>query len=351
MVENNPKISPIALIMAGGSGTRFWPASQKNLPKQYLKLTGEKTLIEATVERVLPLCRKEDVFISSSLDQESLLKRFLPNIENRILEPVPKNTAACLMLSVAELLKKGYSPRTPLMVFPADHAIGNEHEFQTVLKQALSFCVTKPSLITLGIAPTFPHTGYGYIESGNSSENLSVFSVKRFTEKPNRETAEIFLNKGGYFWNSGIFIWTLEAISQAFDLYLSESWRRIQSSKSAEDLSLVFKNLPSVPIDTAVLEKASNVYVIPAKNLDWSDLGSWSALFDFKAQTANENVFLSGIVKALESEGCLVQVSPKNKVALIGLKNVIVIEHEGQILIADKSLDQKVKDISQQFEG
>jgi len=343
--------SPIALIMAGGSGTRFWPLSQKNLPKQYLKFSGDKSLIQQTVDRIRPLCNTEDIYISSSGTQQSLLREHLPDISNLILEPLSKNTAACLMLSVATLLKKGYSRNTPMMVFPADHAIGNQTHFVELLKQAVSFACSQNSLVTLGIVPTAPHTGYGYIEAGPKPVLANTFPVQRFTEKPDRKTAESFLERGTYFWNSGIFVWTLGAIASAFELFLSDSWQQILGSNSEESLKKVFSSLASLPIDTAVMEKAKNVFVIPAGDLKWSDLGSWSALFDLKTQNPSENVFLSGNVRMIDAKGCLVQVSQGINVALIGTDNLVVIEHNGNLLIADKSLDQKVKDISQQFEA
>jgi mannose-1-phosphate guanylyltransferase len=343
--------SPIALIMAGGSGTRFWPLSQKNLPKQYLRFSGDKSLIQQTVDRVRPLCKTEDIYISSSGTQKSLLQEHLPDISNLILEPTPKNTAACLMLSAATLLKKGYAPSTPMMVFPADHAIGNTAHFLELLKQAVAFASSRDCLVTLGIIPTAPHTGYGYIEAGANSVLSGIFPVQRFTEKPDKTTAEGFLQRGSYFWNSGIFIWTLGSIAAAFESFVGENWNRILESDSEESLKSVFNSLPSVPIDTAVMEKARNVFVIPAGDLKWSDLGSWSALFELKTQNPSDNVFLSGNVKQIESHGCLVQVSSGIKVALIGTENLVVIEHNGNLLIADKSLDQKVKDISQQFEA
>lgn len=343
--------SPIALIMAGGSGTRFWPLSQKKLPKQYLKLSSDKSLIQLTVDRIRSLCKVQDIYISSGGNQKPLLHEHLPDISNLILEPASKNTAACLMLSVATLLRKGYSPETPMMVFPADHEIGNQEQFLNLMNQALEFACSRESLVTLGIVPSAAHTGYGYIEAASSPVQSLVFPVKRFTEKPDRATAESFLKKGSYFWNSGIFVWTLGAISNAFETFLSQSWNQILEAKSEDQLSRIFSSLPSLPIDTAIMEKASNVFVIPAGDLNWSDLGSWSALFDLKANSSTQNVCLSGQIEQIDAEGCLIQVSPETKVALIGTRNLIVIEHNGILLIAEKSQDQKVKDISQLFEA
>lgn len=351
MGENKTPHSPVALIMAGGSGTRFWPLSQKNLPKQYLKLSSDKSLIQLTVDRIRSLCRVQDIYISSGGNQRSLLTEHLPDITNLILEPVPRNTAACLMLSVATLLNKGYAPATPMMVFPADHEIGNQVQFQNLINQAVTFASSQDALVTLGIVPTAPHTGYGYIEASPPTSNSSVFRVQRFTEKPDLKTAEAFLKKGAYFWNSGIFIWTLGSIAKAFESFLSDSWNQLMKARSDDELTKIFSTLPSVPIDTAVMEKASNVFVIPAGDLKWSDLGSWGALFELKAKNSIDNIFLSGQVKQIDAQGCLVQVSPETKVALIGTRNLVIIEHQGTLLITEKNQDQKVKDISQQFEA
>lgn len=349
MVANKTDKAPIALILAGGSGTRFWPMSRKDLPKQYLPLTSSHSLIQETVQRLQPLCTSDRIFIASEKTQAKLIKQQLPEIHNLVLEPLPKNTAACLMLSVSTLLKQGFSLDSPLMVFPADHAIGNTPAFLTALQQALSFVQNREALLTFGIPPTFPHTGYGYIECDGSVEK-EICGVKRFTEKPNRETADQFLKAGNYFWNSGIFVWTLRSIVTAFEAFLSASWNRIHNAKSESELAECFKQLPAQPIDTAVLEKSSKVFVLPVPHLEWNDLGSWKALYDFKAGHPQENICLSGELKELESEGCLIKVSPDTQVALVGVKNLVVVQEGNRLLILDKEQDQKVKEISQQFE-
>lgn len=350
MGGNNPSYPPLAVIMAGGSGTRFWPLSQKKLPKQYLKLSDDLSLIQKTVERVQNVCALEHIFICSGESQFDLIQKQLPQIKGLILEPQGKNTAACVMLSVAHLLRKGYSLKSPLMVFPADHYIGNLSRFVSLLEQAVDFAQQESSLITLGIVPTSPHTGYGYIETEPAPYQGSVYRAKRFTEKPNAETAKGFLSSKRYFWNSGIFIWTLESIVEAFEQHLGDTWKRFLAAREAQEIAGLFATLPSVPIDTAVMEKASNLFLIPADQLEWSDVGSWSALYDLKTKTPQQNVSIGGTLKELDSQGCLVHVSPKTKVALIGIKDLIIVEHEGKILIADKKLDQKVKDISTLFD-
>ncbi len=349
MGDKAPILNPVALIMAGGSGTRFWPLSLKKLPKQYLSLTGSRSLIQETVDRIRSLCQVSDIYIASGNSQEDLLKQQLPDIPNRILEPASKNTAACLMLATRELLKKGYSPNTPIMVFPADHVIGNPGLFFSLLRNALSFVTERESLVTFGITPVTPHTGYGYIEAG-ALETHAIHQVTRFTEKPDKTTAENFLRRGNYFWNSGIFVWTLRSICHAFEEFCSKSWSQMMQAESPISLAAVFETLPSVPIDTAVLEKSRNVFVIPAQGLGWSDVGSWSALHQLKAAHSHDNVFLGGDIRALESQGCLAKVPENIQVALVGLKDLIVIFNGSTLLIADKGQDQKVKEASQLFE-
>lgn len=349
MAVNKPDQAPIALILAGGSGTRFWPMSRKDLPKQYLPLTSSRSLIQETVQRLQPLCTSDRIFIASEKNQAKLLKQQLPELHNLILEPLPKNTAACLMLSVSTLLKLGFSMDCPLMVFPADHAIGNPTAFLTALTEALDFVQKQEALLTFGIPPTFPHTGYGYIECGDSEKN-DICGVKRFTEKPNRETAEQFVKAGNYFWNSGIFVWTLRSIVTAFESFLGSSWSAIHGAQSESELAECFKQLQAQPIDTAVLEKSSKVFVLPVHHLEWNDLGSWKALYDFKTSHPHENICLSGALKELHSEGCLIKVSPETHVALVGVKNLVVVQEGNMLLILDKDQDQKVKEISQHFE-
>jgi len=349
MGANNPSLSPVAVIMAGGSGTRFWPLSQKNLPKQYLKLTGQKTLIEQTVDRITPLCGEDHIYISSGESQVQLLKQFVPQIERLILEPAAKNTAACLMLSVAHLLQRGYPLDTPLMVFPSDHAIGNEKAFETVVRKAVAFAQTREALVTIGIQPSSPHTGYGYIERSDSEVAPDFFKVKRFTEKPNLERATEFFSHPNYYWNGGIFIWTLRSIRKAFETYLEPFWTQIHQASTPQELSAIFSTLPSLPIDTAVLEKSPNVFVIPAHGLEWSDLGSWKALYEFHSSDPTQNISLNATTETLDAKGCVIYSSSNLKVGLIGVENLVIVEHEGFLLIADKDQDQRVKDLSQKF--
>jgi mannose-1-phosphate guanylyltransferase len=348
MAGANPT-SPIAVIMAGGSGTRFWPASTKDKPKQYLDLWGADSLIQKTVNRIRPLVDDSRVYICSTQDQKRWLDQQLSTIAHpgwQILEPQGKNTAPCLMLSALTLRQAGHSDDTPLVVLPADHFIGNETAFRTHLQRALQFAVESQGLLTFGIRPTQPHSGYGYIEAGPATPTPGVFAIQRFVEKPDRATAERYLASGRFFWNSGIFVWTLGAISRAFETFMPNEWKRLAAHLAAP--AEVYAGLPSVAVDVAIMEKATNGFVIPAADLEWSDVGSWDALYELNPKNdADQNVVLSaGKVSAIESHGCLIKAAATRHVALVGVDDLIVVESGDSLLIAHRSKDQLVKKIT-----
>lgn len=337
------KVNPpfVSLIMAGGSGTRFWPKSTKELPKQYLKLFGDRSLIQATVDRLLPLQPEKNIFICSGKSQWSLLNEQLPQITNLILEPMARNTAPCLMLSVKKLLEAGLPKNTVMAVFPADHQIPNAEAFRSTIAKAVDFAAREDALVTLGIAPTSAHTGYGYIEASEKARD-KVIPAKRFVEKPNLEKAQEFLQSGNFYWNGGIFIWSIASIVSAFEKFLNEDWQRLLNAKTESDIEKVFQSLKSQPIDTAIMEKSKNVFIIGADGLGWSDVGSWNAVYELKAE-APGNAIVSGKVEAIESTGCLVNVGSDKVVALIGVKDIIVVESNGKLLITTRDKDQLVR--------
>lgn len=348
MEEANPPQAPVIIIMAGGSGTRFWPVSSPQEPKQFLSLTGDNSLIQETVDRALQLTKTENIYIASVKSQLPLIKDQLPQVTNLILEPHPRNTAACLMLSVSQLIRKNYPSNTPLLVFPADHSIGNTPQFIELMRRGVSFVTRHSALVTFGITPSHPHTGYGYIQGGKEVEP-GVLSAQRFLEKPDRKLAESFIQQGNFFWNGGIFAWTLQSISEAFDTFLTDDWRQICQAKDEMEIANIFSGLPNQPIDKAILEKAPNVFVIPSPGLNWSDLGSWSALHELKSQKPQENVVMSPQVYLKDVEGCLVQTPSEMQVGLVGLKNLVVVLTNNSLLIMDKEQDQSVKEISDFF--
>lgn len=334
----------VAVIMAGGSGTRFWPKSRKTLPKQYLNLFSSRSLIQETERRISPLLGPKGLYVCTGESQRRLVEEHISE-PNLILEPSARNTAPCLMLSAYHLLKEGHNPNTVMVVLPADHHVADEEGFQKLIRHGLDFARRSQGLVTLGISPTHPHSGYGYIEAGEAVED-GVAKAKRFLEKPSREKAEQLLRSGNHYWNSGIFIWTLKAITDAFTQFLPEAWETLHTTNLAQ----AYEQLPVLPIDVAVLEKATNVFVLPA-NIGWSDIGSWGALYDLLEKNAQDNVLRSGDVQSIQSRGCIVDVPAGKRVALVGVKDLIVVETDNEILIAARDQDQLVREAAKSFES
>ena len=339
--------SLVAVIMAGGSGTRFWPLSRADKPKQYLNLLGERSLIQQTVDRIIPIIPYSHIFVCSSQQQESLLKQQLPELSGWILEPSGKNTAPCVLLSVLTLLQRGFSPDTTMVVLPADHYIAHIQVFQNLLTKAAAAARTHKGLVLLGIVPDQPHTGYGYIEAGDTVGG-EVRKVQRFVEKPDRARAEAFLKSGGFWWNSGIFIWRLGTIAEALQKYLPAEWELLHNVRTPRELAQAYDKLTAAPIDVAVLEKASNTLVIPA-DMGWSDIGSWDALYQMRRSPETGHAVMAGEVGSIDSRGCLVLANGK-KVALVGVEDLIIVEDGDTLLIASRAQDQKVRQAAKQFD-
>lgn len=342
----------IALIMAGGVGTRFWPKSRKNFPKQFLKVSGELSLLQMTVERLLPQFSFTDIYIVTAQNQVELIKEQLPELpeQNIIIEPFGMNTAPCIALSVMYL--KNFYPEQELMfVLPADHIITDKENFLQSLLPAEEQA-KKGYLVTFGILPTYPATGYGYIEAGEEIAP-GVRKVLHFKEKPDKQTAEQFLAKGTYFWNSGMFCWSLESISTAFetllpDVYsitkeISKVW---QSEGLNKDIASIYAKMPRIPIDIGIMEKADFRGVIPV-SYHWSDVGSWKSLADLTTGDADSNYF-STSGKAISAQNNYA-VTDKFT-ALIGVNNLCLIETEDAILLCNKDLAEEVKKIVEYLE-
>ena len=331
----------VVLIMAGGSGTRFWPLSTPDLPKQYLPLAGQRSLIQQTIDRLLPFVGAPQIHICSTKRQEALLKKQLPDIKNLIFEPIGRNTAACVMLSVAHLLRTGTSKDTVIFVFSADSFIGDQKAFLNVLAQAEKTAREENALVTFGVVPTFAHTGYGYVEAKHPSQ---VSAVARFLEKPDLKTAEKLIASKNVYWNAGMFAWTLGNIVAAFEKFCGPTWNSVSAAKTETEIAAVYETLPSVPIDKAVLEKAENVWVVPCE-IDWSDVGSWNSLFELHSKDPNANVAHGGKTTWLNSTHCLVSAPAGKEVAVIGVKDIIVVDQGDKLLIVHKDSDQLVKEV------
>lgn len=351
-----------AVIMAGGSGTRFWPLSREKMPKQLLKIGGDETLIAQTVSRILPLIRIEDVFIvTNHALAESISHQFLANNarswdKNFIVEPEPKNTAPALGLAALHLER--LDPESIMVVLAADHSIRNAHEFLSLLRIAEQ-AAQQGYLVTLGIKPNRPETGYGYIKAGKVLEgargkgqgagNESVCRVEAFVEKPDLETAKKYLSQGNYYWNSGIFIWKTKTLLQEIEKHqpalhqaLMEIRKSIGTDREADVIQDVFKKLTAVSIDYAVMEKTDRAAVVMA-DMGWSDVGSWTALDDVSDHDRSGNV-VAGNVIDIDSHDSIIY-AEKRLVATIGLKDTVVVDTPDATLVCSKDRAQDVKKV------
>lgn len=335
-----------AVILAGGSGSRLWPLSRQNLPKQFLALDGEATLLQTTIDRLSPVIDGKSVLI---VTQEAHAKgeayhALLPY--RTIFEPVGRNTAPAIALAAAYLMADGADP--VMVVLPADHIIKDEKGFRENLIAAID-AAQSGKLITFGIQPARPDTGFGYIKAQPNSARSNVYAVDRFTEKPDEATAEKFLKEGNYYWNSGMFVWRASVILAEIQQYLPEVYQVVQNivaaSRSGSFQQAVEKHfvaMPSISIDYGVLEKSSRVSLIPC-DIGWNDVGSWHAVHEISEQDKNGNA-LQGNVVALDCKNSLIR-AEKRLVAAIGIENICVIETADAVLIAKSDQTQRVREV------
>ena len=332
-----------ALIMAGGRGERFWPKSRKKTPKQFLALTDpEKTMIQSTVERILPLVDIEDIFIATNRDYRELVHAQIPDLpeENILCEPVARNTAPCIGWGAVTVRKK-YGDAL-MMVLPSDHLIQQPALFRGALKNALRTAEKTDALVTLGISPSAPDTGYGYIrydtEEGTGFE--SAFRVKRFVEKPDLETAKKYLASGEYLWNSGMFIWKASAVLREIADKLPEHYALLEAVEAAagtdaQDAAVedAFGKMTGISIDYGVMEKAEHVYVLPS-SFGWDDVGSWLAVGRINPGNDMGNV-IRGDVVTVNSTRCIVQGGDRT-IAMVGLEDTIIVDTGDALLVCAK---------------
>ena len=338
--------------MAGGIGSRFWPMSTSKKPKQFLDVLGiGKSLLQMTFERLTSISPEENIFIVTNEIYVSIIQEQLPNIDiSRILtEPKRKNTAPCIAYAASKIYS--LNPNAVLVVAPSDHLILKEEKFTSIVNIAIDKATQEERIVTLGIKPTRPDTGYGYIEFQDEGDLIGgeIKEVKHFTEKPNKEVAEIFLKAGNYYWNSGIFIWKAKTILEAlkkfnqplFALFSVENGF-YNTEKEQESVNLAFEVCEDISIDFAVMENAKNLDVVLA-NFDWSDLGTWSSLYTHLDKDYNGNAVIGENVHMINSNNCIVNL-PSNKLALIeGLNDHIVIESENMLMILNKADEQNLK--------
>ena len=347
-----------AVIMAGGSGTRFWPKSTSKHPKQFLKLFGKETMIQQTVSRLEPGINSEQVLVVTNANYIPFVKEQLPSVpEHQIIgEPVARNTAPCIAAAAAVLHKM--DPQSTMVVLPADHRIQDGETFMAVLESAAELADETDSLITIGIKPNRPETGYGYIQYDASQEissgDFAAFPVQNFTEKPNLETAKEMLESGGYVWNSGMFIWKTSSILDAFEAHLPEIYELtqdlIRSEMSDDDIDRFYQACPSISVDYGIMEKAERVHVIPAE-FGWNDVGSWRSVHELSDKDEQDNSLEPESTVALNSRSNLVQSDSGKQVVLIGVNNLAVVETDDAIMVLNLDHDQDVKKVVEQFKA
>ena len=341
------------VIMAGGVGSRFWPLSRKVMPKQFLDILGTgRTLIQQTFERFSSFIPKENILVVTSASYKELVMEQLPELgQNQILlEPFRRNTAPCIAYAAYKI--KTQNPDANLIVAPSDHLIIKEEEFVRQIKNGLQFVSEHDALLTLGITPARPETGYGYIQVKKKikfKELSNLHKVKTFTEKPDREMAQIFVDSGEFFWNSGIFLWSLSSILKAFDNYLPDisflfanGLKLYNTDDEVHFINKTYSECQGISIDYGIMEKAKNVYVLTA-DFGWSDLGTWGSLYDNKEKDENGNVINGENVLTYDTTNCIINLNDEKVSVLQGLDGYIVAESNDTLMICRKEDEQQIK--------
>ncbi len=347
-MENN-----YLVIMAGGIGSRFWPMSSPEKPKQFLDVLGcGKTLIQLTLARFRTVVPPENVWVVTSRRYERLVREQLPDVpaENVLLEPCRRNTAPCICYVSWKIKKQ--NPRANIVVAPSDHVIGDVDAFRSAVSDALEFAAETDAIVTLGIKPTRPETGYGYIKADlgfSSSRKKNIFRVDEFREKPTAEVAESYLKQGNYLWNAGIFIWSVSTIINAFRVYepeLSAMFEDLMPCYDTPDeqaqIDKLYPECKDISVDYAIMEKTEEVFVYPA-DFGWSDLGSWGSLRQQIKQDAYGNACIGPDISLYDSHNCIVHATEEKKVVVQGLDGYIVAEKDGTLLICQLSEEQRIK--------
>ena len=344
-----------AVIMAGGSGTRFWPKSTRKEPKQFLSLFGDQTMLQDTVERISAIIPPERVWVITNDRYVNLVNEQLPDVpeQNIIGEPVAKNTAPCVAAAAA-LIRRQDEDAT-MVVLPADHLISEPEDFHSVIKAGAQKAEASQALVTIGIKPTRPETGYGYIEfdkeSGEEIGDHEVKKVKQFREKPNITTARQFIYASRFLWNSGMFIWTADTIIREFGEHqpeianaLNNLESNLEAAKDGDAIDSFYHACPSISIDYGIMEKAKNVFVIPGE-FGWSDVGSWNALYELADKNEEDNVVKTDHAVTEEASGNLIYSQSDKMIALVGVENLAVVETDDAILVCDLDKAQGVKQV------
>ncbi|MCS6820638.1 MAG: mannose-1-phosphate guanylyltransferase [Microscillaceae bacterium] len=338
------------VIMAGGGGTRLWPHSRNHKPKQFQDILGKgKTLLQETIARFLPICPSKNIYIVTHQDYVEIVKAQLPFLQDEqiLAEPIKRNTAPCIAYASYKIKLK--DPKACIVVTPADQIIDNQDIFTDTIQKALKKVANNDYLLTIGITPTRPDTGYGYIQYEEEFARKTVKKVKTFIEKPDLATAIKFLESGEFFWNSGIFIWNVQSITRALERYLTETAELFHEAqidffteREKKAIEKVYAACASDSIDKGVMEKADNVYMINAR-FQWSDVGTWKSLYDISAKDSNNNV-LVGNQLIYQTKNCIINTPKERLVVVQGLDNYIIVEHDNVLMICRKEDEQLVRD-------
>lgn len=344
------QINLCALIMAGGRGTRLWPESTSARPKQYMQILDNESLIEKTVSRLDNLISKENRFVVTVAEQEAIAKECLGERipqENYIYEPTGRNTAPCIFLSLAKLLSDpNRNPDDVVAILPSDHIILNREGFQNTLKIAFDLSVRMNSIVTIGIKPHFPHTGFGYIKAKDVIEKDS-FKVESFKEKPDFETAKSYVESGNYYWNGGMFVGQISTLLEEFRTYCPDYLTELDALKenvnNPIELRKVYDRLKAISIDYAIMEKSHKINVVQAQ-FDWNDLGSWDAMESVIERKDDNFTIKAKSLKQVGSKGNII-FAPHHSVALVDVEDLVVVTNENVVAVMKKQSAQKIKDI------
>lgn len=341
------------VIMAGGVGSRFWPMSTEDRPKQFIDVLGVgRTLIQMTCDRFEGICPKENIWVVTNKRYASLVREQVPEIkeENILLEPCRRNTAPCIAYVSWRI--KMQDPKANIVVSPSDHIVMNTNEFQRVVSECLGFTAETDAVVTLGMKANRPETGYGYIQadlSSSSPRNKEIYRVDSFREKPDLATATNYIRESNYFWNAGIFIWSVETIVNALRVYapsINNIFERLKhvlgTEKEQQAIDAVYPNCESISIDYAVMEKAEEIFVCPA-DFGWSDLGTWGTLLMHTKHDVYGNSCIGQNIKAYETSHCIIHATQEKKVVVQGLEGYIVAEHDDCLLVCRLSEEQRIR--------
>ena len=343
--------------MAGGIGSRFWPLSQAKKPKQFIDILGTgKTLLQQTFDRFKTICPVENVYIVTSEEYFQIVSEQLPNLtKNQILlEPSRRNTAPCIAYATYKILT--INKDANIIVAPSDHLILDTEMFIKVINKGLQFTSENEALLTLGIKPNRAETGYGYIQIKDEYTELEIKEVKTFTEKPNIDMAKVFYESGEFLWNSGIFIWSIKSILKNIEINLPNISSLFAKGKDVyntnsekEFISKTYNVCQNISIDYGIMEKAENVFVL-CSDFGWSDLGTWSSLFEHSTKDNDNNVLIGNKIITMDSNNCIINVSNDKLVVIQGLDDYIIAESDNKILIIKKEEEQRIRDIVDEIE-